>query len=582
VLWGQDRGQTIGGKHSWHDARASFFQALTATTNTARQKAYTETFQSLGQLVHLIQDAASPAHTRNDAHLCCILGVGDRDELHVWAEVAANRNQALALPSQQFDPSILTSALPPNPLAPVPIARILDTERYRQTGVPESGLDIGLAEYSNANFFSDDTVFSDLPFPAVSSVVLGDPELDPKTGEQRRYFKKVGDGELIDHVALPSALYEFLPEPLSSRKKGLDDNVLQDYAMKLLPRAVGYSAGLIDYFFRNDIEITPPERFVYGITTAEGAFTDIRLKARNITSTGEPLSGGEIQLILTYRQALEDPYRANMVGRVPTSAEVTTIVVPVSNNVTSIPSDVPVELFFTLPPNVLLPRLITDLNIQVVYRGQWGSGTGAVVVGYLNISEPTPIDVMNLMDYVCLNGQYVVAGSQEAFAVADLNHNGAIDEIEPDIFAHGLGAVNLRFSSADDPQNASSANHVAFFNEIGPAMYGRVWVLAEPQLAVSFQGLFLHPDPMDRALHSSTLFTYSTNAVENQDTVVDGVLRSAYPKLVEQRGLAVFFGFPQENHEFPAGIRCSEDARANLLPALSGPVSVDLSSGSSP
>jgi hypothetical protein len=262
----------------------------------ARQKAYTETFQSLGQLIHLIQDAASPAHTRNDAHLCCILGVGDRDELHVWAEVAANRNQALALPSQQFDPSILTAALPPNPLAPVPIARILDTERYRQTGVPEAGLDIGLAEYSNANFFSDDTVFSDLPFPAVSSVVLGDPELDPKTGEQRRYFKKVGDGELIDHLALPSALYEFLPEPLNSRKKGLDDNVLHDYATKLLPRAVGYSAGLIDYFFRGQLMIAPVDPTHIRVTN----LSDEPMQSGTIEVYSDSEQGVRAQLVEPY------------------------------------------------------------------------------------------------------------------------------------------------------------------------------------------------------------------------------------------------------------------------------------------
>ncbi len=253
VIWGQNRGQTIGGKHSWHDARAAFLLALTSQDEAERQRAYTEVFQSLGQLIHLIQDSASPAHTRNDAHLCCLLGVGDPDEFHWWADLADNRAEALALPSQRFDPSIL--ALPPNPLAPIPIARIMDTERYRQTGLPEAGLNIGLAEYSNANFFSDDTIFSDLPFPAVSSIVLGEPETDLKTLEQRRYFKKVGDGEIVDHLAVPSALYEFLPEALRDRKKGLDHMVFRDYAAKLLPRAVGYSAGLIDYFFRGQLAV---------------------------------------------------------------------------------------------------------------------------------------------------------------------------------------------------------------------------------------------------------------------------------------------------------------------------------------
>jgi hypothetical protein len=564
----------IGGKHSWHDARASYFQALTATTDAARQKAYTETFQALGQLIHLIQDAASPAHTRNDAHLCCLSGVGDRDEFHAWAELADNRNHALSLPSQRFDPSILT--LPPNPLAPVPIARILDTERYRQTGVPEAGLDVGLAEYSNANFFSDDTVFSDLPFPAVSSVVLGDPELDPKTGEQRRYFKKVGDGELVDHLAVSSALDEFLPESLKGRKKGLDNNVLHDYATKLFPRAVGYSAGLIDYFFRGDIEITPPDRFVYGITAADGSFTEIRLKARNITTTGEPLSGGTIQLVLTYRQALEDPYRANLGGPVPTSAESTTIVVPVSNNVTTIPSDGPVELVFDLP-NSPLPRLITDLYAQVVYKGIFGSETDAVVVGYKDLSEPTPIDVMNMMDYVCLNGQFVVAGSAEAVAAGDLDHDGVIELTEPDVFGHGLQNVLVRFSSAQSPEPATDADYSVRMATIEPAQYGRMMVLVEPDFSFSSRYQFVRQDNRDPSTHVGTLtFTTPMRAVKNQLEVVNGQDTTFFSVLSDMRTLPIWFGVPFSNRAYPAGTSCAETALRSATPDLSGPVAMEI------
>lgn len=340
VLWGQDRGQTIGGKHSWHDARTSFVRALAATTDSERQKAYTETFRSLGQLMHLIQDAASPAHTRNDAHLCCLLGVGDRDEFHDWAEVAGNRNRALSLPSQRFAQSILTGP-PFNPLAPVPIARILDTERYRQTGVPEAGLDIGLAEYSSANFFSDDTIFSDLPFPAPSSVVLGEPEFESKTREFRRYFKKAGDGELIDHLAVSSGLYEFLPEPLKGRKKGLDDKVLQDYAAKLFPRAVGYSAGLIDYFFRGQLAIEPVDQ------------THLRV----VNLSAEALVSGTMEIF----------YDKVTGERVPLT-EAQMIAGPISPGQPSQP------ITFELPTDNGTPG-----RYWAVFRGQLGDEVGAVI-----------------------------------------------------------------------------------------------------------------------------------------------------------------------------------------------------------
>jgi hypothetical protein len=252
VLWGQDPGQVLGGKHSWPDTRASLLRALTSRTAKERQQAYAETFRPLGHLLHLVQDAASPAHTRNDPHIS-LFGIGDEDGFHTWAEKKEGIDAIMAGPSTPFHSSILT--LPPNPLAPIPIARILDTERYREGRIPEAGFDLGLAEYSNANFFSDDTILSDFPFPGRSRVALGEPETAPKINEQRRYFRKVGDGETNFRLAVPSALFDTLQDALADQEKGLDDKVFEDYGRLLFPRAVGYSAGLLDYFFRGTLDV---------------------------------------------------------------------------------------------------------------------------------------------------------------------------------------------------------------------------------------------------------------------------------------------------------------------------------------
>jgi hypothetical protein len=85
ILWSQETGQVVGGKHSWHDARDSYFQALTATSDSERKSLYAETFKSLGHLIHLVQDAAVPSHTRNDTHIS-YKGFGDPDSFHGWAE----------------------------------------------------------------------------------------------------------------------------------------------------------------------------------------------------------------------------------------------------------------------------------------------------------------------------------------------------------------------------------------------------------------------------------------------------------------------------------------------------------------
>jgi hypothetical protein len=85
VIWSQLQNQdpeVSGGNHSWYDARESYFKALTGTDAAQRQQDWADTFETLGHLIHLVQDAASPAHTRNDSHLS-YEGVGDTDRLHV-------------------------------------------------------------------------------------------------------------------------------------------------------------------------------------------------------------------------------------------------------------------------------------------------------------------------------------------------------------------------------------------------------------------------------------------------------------------------------------------------------------------
>jgi hypothetical protein len=382
----------------------------------------------------------------------------------------------------------------------------------------------------------------------------------------------------VDHFLVLSLLRGvdwFNPATITSADR-IDDRVREDYARDLIPRAVGYSASLIDYFFRNDIEITPPDRFVYGITAADGAFTEIRLKARNITSTGEPLSGGTIQLVLTYRQALEDPYRANLGGPVPTSAESTTIVVSVSNNVTTIPSDVPVELVFDLSSSPL-PRLITDLYAQVVYKGTVGSEADAVVVGYKDFSEPTPIDVINMMDYVCLNGQFLVAGNAQAVAAGDLDHDGVIELNEPDAFGHGLENVLLRFSSAQSPLPASDTDYTVRMPAIERAQYGRMVVLVEPEFTFSSRYQFVREDTRDPSAHvGARTFTVPMRAVKNQREIIDGQDTTFFSVLSDLRGLPVWFGLPYFNSVYPTGTSCADSAIRNAQPPLTGPVSMEI------
>ncbi len=245
IIWAQLQNQDSGvggGNHSWHDARESYFKALTGTDAAQRQQNWADTFESLGHLIHLVQDAASPAHTRNDLHLS-YKSVGDTDSLHVWGD-GPGLDEVGNSSSVRYDSSILS--LPQNNFAPIPIARIFDTEKLKG-GNPSEGLDIGLAEYSNANFFSDDTIFSaNYQTPAAIGLIT---EPNPLGVLKQYLYRHPGSPTTRYKLAVASTMSDSVTLPLLNQQWELDDFVMKDYGTKLFPRAIGYSAGLIDYFF---------------------------------------------------------------------------------------------------------------------------------------------------------------------------------------------------------------------------------------------------------------------------------------------------------------------------------------------
>lgn len=253
ILWSQDTNQIVGGKHSWKDARDSYFNALTATTDSDRKRYYGETFKTLGHLMHHVQDAAVPAHTRNDTHPSHA-GIGWPDAFHGWAETQVTSISAMSPPP--YNISALNQPSP-DPQAPVPFSRLIDSTAGDIGLLALSpGLNLGIAEYSSANFFSDDTVnSSNFLSPVSSQVEVRAPEPDG-TGRLRPYvYFKPGVGDTSYPLALASAMHSYVIDPLATpTEKGLDNKVFAGYGGKLFPPAISYSAGLIDYFFRGRLE----------------------------------------------------------------------------------------------------------------------------------------------------------------------------------------------------------------------------------------------------------------------------------------------------------------------------------------
>jgi hypothetical protein len=143
-----------------------------------------------------------------------------------------------------------------------------------------------------------------------SSIWLSPEEVDAEDGEKdnRIYFRKDA-GDPIDHIMAASYWYYQLyvwNKPELKHAFILDKKCYADYASKLIPRAVGYSAALLDYFFRGSIEINLPDTGVYSLIDPsdppEQGFSRIKLLARNTSPEGEDMTDGSIKLVLKFHE----------------------------------------------------------------------------------------------------------------------------------------------------------------------------------------------------------------------------------------------------------------------------------------
>ncbi|MBI4843957.1 MAG: hypothetical protein HY809_06505 [Nitrospirae bacterium] len=269
ILWAQDSAKqsvSIEEDWSWHKIRQVYYWALISETDELRQINFAQTFRGLGHQMHLIQDMAQPAHVRNDAHP--IDGKGWMDGLETWTKgkiqnLNAMKNFAPDLKSPQVNLSVDIVYEGENYS---PITQLIDTNQYNDTA-PDISLTWGLAEYTNSNFVSDDTIFTEnlhpeynhyFPYPRYSKESYSQYEIDLPYFRKRIYLRKNDiDGEPVEHFVTAGPLFRFLdfdPE-LQKDEFKLDPAVHADYAALLIPRAVGYSAGLLDYFFRGDITL---------------------------------------------------------------------------------------------------------------------------------------------------------------------------------------------------------------------------------------------------------------------------------------------------------------------------------------
>lgn len=339
------------GPNNWDKAREYYYKSLTLSNKVDRDIFFTWSFTAIGQVMHLLQDMAVPAHTRNDFSSHLMNGYKQPFEYYVQAH-----------------PDLITGSIPVTPsFDNAKLTDYWDTNKYNGSN-PSTFTGIGLAEFSNANYFSDYTIPNNgttsehtFPYPYLSSSNMSGAsyQICPQQiaqGIMQKYVsrKKNGqpcpsptDANAIDHFAATGLFFGY-PDHNSVSYVWLDDNVHNTYAKELLPRAVGYSAGLLNYFFRGQLGV---KRIPVGIKVKNA-------NTESMTSYTDHATGNTIGTISVY---YDD---ASNVRHPLATYNLSTPLAPGEE----------VALSFTAPANnILVDRYI------VVFQGKLGNEEGAVI-----------------------------------------------------------------------------------------------------------------------------------------------------------------------------------------------------------
>lgn len=373
------------------DARIAQWRALTGQDrfgNTAIapngqpsddsvRKAYWATlFRSLGDVLHLIQDMGQPQHTRNEAHSPA--NGYSRTVFEAYTEARATGGQF------KCAGGALAQAIPPLNFGAYPVPGFSRYSEYFSTvptdmnGVIETAR--GMADYSNRGFFTAGSNINNTDY------VLPDPNPSAYSTSQSTLTSPCipagATNELLSGSVSDTVTGEFNVAPLVARGLwyvpafpgvvqaagySLSEDVYKSMGDLLIPRAVAYSAGLLNYFFRGrlDIQIESYNQ------------SDVTLSLKNLAKNDTAYSNnGNSQLIVTYRYI--DTNQNEVFG--------TSDIVPMTAIDDVAPQAQSQSYTFTFPSAI--PVGADELEIRLVFLGKLGNEAGAIAVGYKPMTSP--------------------------------------------------------------------------------------------------------------------------------------------------------------------------------------------------
>jgi Tol biopolymer transport system component len=389
----------------WHSAREYFYIYLTgrdyagnevASDQINRNQYLSNTFRALGQVMHLLQDTAVPAHVRDDfsqGHLLLLPDwepIADLDWRLLKGWVGNDFEKYVKTNDERwyFDTTPVRSAF-----SQMHLTDLWDTDRLNYGYSPIGPL--GLAEYASLNFLSEGSAFkSQFYFPNKSQCAVAVRSAPTTAGSifNRKYVYTTSShpGEQIEHLAVVSYMKYFYdtyidlitPGDLILNRESdpyyFDENCYEDYAEKLIPRSIGFSEDLLDYFFRGNLDI----KEAYFTYNTDLSLSGMGLEFKNISKLAtsqevEPMSGGLIDLAYRYlppgekaTAAAEDRDPIFSYGLVENIYTVVDETDPINSDYV-IPQQ---DVVFDQP----VPAGSEEISFRLVYHGALGYESGAV------------------------------------------------------------------------------------------------------------------------------------------------------------------------------------------------------------
>jgi hypothetical protein len=255
--WAIDMGPADKQLYSFSQGRKYYYDAVTKSTDVERKANLARMFRTLGNVMHVVQDMAQPQHTRNDSH---------------------------ALPSSRYETYTDANR-----------AKLTyDGEEIPKYATAQEYF-TNLAQFSNNNFVSAGTNFNNLvngqvvpnsgyalPVPGVATEVpvhtltpAVSADILAKCGASTpcvMTFYSTKQTVENKRATTVSIFDQYIKKPVtytdSVTSTGYQSDrvfMLNSYTFDsahpfLIPRAVAYSTGILDYFFRGSIDMAPDTR----------------------------------------------------------------------------------------------------------------------------------------------------------------------------------------------------------------------------------------------------------------------------------------------------------------------------------